>query len=143
MYVTCAGLFNYPDRPGRRGHDRAGGGGGTCRPLGRRKSYTFTIRHGFRFSPPSNAPVTAQTFKFSIERALSPKITSGPARNFAADIVGVDAYEAGKAKHISGVRVRGNTLTIQLTDPRRTSSRGSRCRTSAPSRPVRRSRLEE
>ena len=39
----------------------------------------------------------------------------GPARNFATDIVGVDAYEAGKAKHISGVRARGNTLTVQLT----------------------------
>ena len=63
------------------------------------KSYTFRIRPGFRFSPPSNAPVTAQTFKFAIERALSPKIT-GPARKFAADIVGQEAYEAGKAKHI-------------------------------------------
>ena len=80
------------------------------------KSYTFTIRPGFRFSPPSNAPVTAQTFKFSIERALSPKIPDGPARSFAADIVGVQAYEAGKAKHISGISVRGNTLTVRLTD---------------------------
>ena len=118
MYATCAGLFNYRDRPGPAGSQpepevaaalpvRSADG----------KTYTFTIRHGFRFSPPSNAPVTAQTFKFSIERALSPKITLGPARNFAADIVGLDAYEAGKAEHISGVRVRGNTLTIQLTDP--------------------------
>ena len=79
------------------------------------KSYTFTIRPGFRFSPPSNAPVTAQTFKFSIERALSPKIPDGPGRSFAADIVGVQAYEAGKAKHISGITVRGNTLTVRLT----------------------------
>ena len=27
----------------------------------------------------------------------------------------MEAYEAGKAKHISGVRARGNTLTVQLT----------------------------
>jgi peptide/nickel transport system substrate-binding protein len=80
------------------------------------KSYTFTIKPGFHFSPPSNAPVTAQTFKFSIERALSPKIPEGPGRNFAGDIVGVQAYEAGKAKHISGISVRGNTLTVRLTD---------------------------
>ena len=116
MYATCAGLFNYPDRPGPAGSQpepevaaalpvRSADG----------RTYTFTIRPGFRFSPPSNASVTAQTFKFAIERALSPKITLGPARNFAADIVGVDAYEAGKTKHISGVRARGNTLTVELT----------------------------
>jgi peptide/nickel transport system substrate-binding protein len=80
------------------------------------KTYTFRIRPGFRFSPPSNAPLTAQTFKFSIERALSPKIPDGQARNFAGDIVGADAYEAGKTKHISGIRARGNTLTVELTD---------------------------
>ena len=145
MYATCAGLFNYPDRPGPAG-SRPEPEVAAALPVRSAdgKTYTFTIRPGFRFSPPSNAPVTAQTFKFAIERALSPKITLGPARNFAADIVGVDAYEAGKAKHISGVRVarqhpHGPTDGCR----RRTSSRGSRCRTSAPSRPVRRSRLEE
>jgi peptide/nickel transport system substrate-binding protein len=116
-YVTCANLLNYPDRPAPAGSRlqpevaaampaRAADG----------KSYTFTIRPGFRFSPPSNAPVTAQTFKFSIERALSPRIPDGEGRNVAADIVGVQAYEAGKAKHISGISVRGNTLTVRLTD---------------------------
>ena len=116
MYATCAGLLNYPDRPAPAGSrpepevaatlpSRSADG----------KTYTFTIRRGFRFSPPSNAPVTAQAFKFAIERALSPKITYGPARNYAGDIVGVGAYEAGRAKHISGVRARGNTLTVQLT----------------------------
>jgi YVTN family beta-propeller protein len=118
MYATCAGLFNYPDRPAPAGSrpepevaatlpSRSADG----------KTYTFTIRNGFRFSPPSNAPVTAQTFKFAIERALSPKITYGPAQNYAGDIVGVAAYEAGKTKHISGVRAHGNTLTVQLTRP--------------------------
>ena len=118
MYATCAGLFNYPDRPAPAG-SRPEPEVAAAQPVRSAdgKTYTFTIRPGFRFSPPSNAPVTAQTFKFAIERALSPKITLGPARNFAADIVGVDAYEAGKAKHISGVRARGNTLTVQLTHP--------------------------
>ena len=95
---------------------RSGSCGGHADALADGKSYTFTIRPGFRFSPPSNAPVTAQTFKFSIERALSPKIPDGQARSFAADIVGAQAYEAGKAKHISGITVRGNTLTVRLTD---------------------------
>ena len=80
------------------------------------KTYTFTIRRGFRFSPPSNAPVTAQTFKFSIERSAQPEAEAGRRHgHFAGDIVGAPAYMAGKAKHISGVSAHGNTLTIRLT----------------------------
>ena len=116
-YVTCAKLLNYPDRPAPAG-SRLDPEVAAAMPARSAdgKSYTFTIRPGFRFSPPSNAPVTAQTFKFSIERALSPKIPDGPRRSFAADIVGAQAYKAGKAKHISGISVRGNTLTVRLTD---------------------------
>ena len=115
-YVTCANLLNYPDRPAPTG-SRLVPEVAAAMPVRSAdgKSYTFTIRPGFRFSPPSNAPVTAQTFKFSIERALSPKIPDAPGRSFAADIVGVKAYEAGKAEHISGISVQGNTLTVRLT----------------------------
>jgi YVTN family beta-propeller protein len=116
-YATCAGLLNYPDRPAPEG-SRLTPEVAAAMPARSAdgKSYTFKIRPGFRFSPPSNAPVTAQTFKFSIERALSPRIPDGQGRNVAADIVGVAAYEAGKTRHISGIRVRGNTLTVRLTD---------------------------
>ena len=115
-YATCVELFNYPDRPAPVG-SRLVPEAAVARPTRSAdgKSYTFTIRPGFRFSPPSNAPVTAQTFKFSIERALSPTIDAPPGTQFADDIVGVNAYEAGKAKHISGISVRGNTLTVRLT----------------------------
>ena len=118
MYATCAGLFNYRDRPAPAG-SRPEPEIAAARPVRSAdgKTYTFTIRRGFRFSPPSNASVTAQTFKFAIERALSPKITYAPAMGFAMDIVGVRAYAAGKAKHISGVRAHGDTLTVQLTHP--------------------------
>ena len=116
-YVTCAGLLNYPDRPAPEGSrlvPEVAAAMPTRSADG--KSYTFTVRPGFRFSPPSNAPVTAQTFKYAIERALSPKVEDGPGRNFVGDIVGARAYETGKAKHISGISVRGNTLTVRLTD---------------------------
>ena len=52
-------------------------------PLADGKTYTFTIRKGFRFSPPSDEPVTAQTFKYAIERSLSPTM-KGPAQGFWA-----------------------------------------------------------
>lgn len=117
LYATCANLLNYPDRAGLAGsqlvpevaqslpaHSADG------------KSYTFTIRTGFRFSPPSTERVTAQTFKATIERTLNPAMKSPIAYEFA-DIVGADAYMAGKTAHIAGVTARANTLTIRLTKP--------------------------
>jgi peptide/nickel transport system substrate-binding protein len=80
------------------------------------KTYTFTIRPGFRFSPPSNEPVTAQTFKDTIERTLDPRMQSPVAHEFE-DIVGSAAYVAGKAPDIAGIVVRGDQLTIHLVAP--------------------------
>lgn len=80
------------------------------------KTYSFTIRSGYRFSPPSNEPVTAATFKYAIERTLDPRMNS-PGRMFARDIAGEHAFAAGTAKHISGVIARGNRLTIKLVQP--------------------------
>ena len=116
-YATCAMLLNYPDRPAPAG-DRLVPEVATAIPVPTDggKTYTFKIRHGFRFSPPSNAPVTARTFKFSIERSLS-KTMHGTGRAFLGDVVGAPAYTAGKAKHISGISAHGNTLTIRLTRP--------------------------
>ena len=72
------------------------------------KTYTFTIRTGFRFSPPSNEPVTAQTFRYTIERSLSPRMKSS-AQGYLGDIVGAKAYEAGKARAHLGRRRREGT----------------------------------
>ena len=60
IYPTCAGLLNYPDKAGAAGSQLipdVAQSLPTRSPDGR--TYTFTIRHGFRFSPPSNQPVTA------------------------------------------------------------------------------------
>jgi YVTN family beta-propeller protein len=115
--ATCAKLLNYPDKPAPAGSrlepevaqslpTRSAGG----------KTYTFTIRGGFRFSPPSGAPVTAETFKFSIERALSSRLHSA-AQAYAGDIVGAKAYMAGHTAHISGIAADGDTLTVRLVAP--------------------------
>jgi YVTN family beta-propeller protein len=112
-YATCAKLLNYPDRPapaGARLVPEVAQSLPLVSPDGKR--YTFTIREGFRFSPPSNEAVTAQTLKYSIERSLSPKFRL--AASFFDDIVGLAAYRTGKAQHISGVVAHGNLLTIDL-----------------------------
>ena len=117
LYATCAQLVNYPDKAGPAGSQlipevaqslptRSGDG----------MTYTFKIRPGFRFSPPSDQPVTAKTFKETIERTLNPRMDSYSAQ-FLADVVGARAYMAGKAAHIAGVTATGDTLTIRLLAP--------------------------
>lgn len=112
--ATCAKLLNYPDRSGQ--------GGARLIPevaaampkvSGNGRTYTFTIRPGFRFN--TGAPVTAESFAHAIRRALTPRMRS-PAGSFVSDIVGSSAVLAGKAKSPSGVRVSGNRLVIRLTD---------------------------
>ena len=49
-----------------------------------RRTYTFTIRPGYRFSPPSGEPVTAESFRRGIEHALSPALGEPRPRRAAA-----------------------------------------------------------
>jgi YVTN family beta-propeller protein len=116
-HATCALLFDYPERPFPAGAelrpevaeampDVSAGG----------RTYTFRLRPGFRFSPPSNAPVTAHAFRRAIERALHPK-TGSYAAVLMSDVAGFRAYHAGRAKRLAGVAARGDTLTIRLTAP--------------------------
>ena len=117
LYATCANLVNYPDRSGPGGAEVVPE---VAQSLPTRSSdgltYTFTIRPGFRFSPPSDEPVTAETFKYSIERTLNPRMRS-PVDNEFLDVVGARAYMAGRTSSISGITVRGNVLSIRLTEP--------------------------
>jgi peptide/nickel transport system substrate-binding protein len=116
-YATCAKLLNYPDAPapaGARLVPEVAAGMPTVSPDGR--TYTFTIRDGFRFSPPSSETVTAQHFKFVLERLLNPMMSS-PAQAFLEDIVGARDVIDGRAATLSGVVTEGNTLRITLLEP--------------------------
>jgi serine/threonine-protein kinase len=118
-YATCAKLLSYGDAAGAQGR--------TLRPeiaaalpqlSSDRHTYTFTIRPGYRFSPPSGAPVTAETVRYSIERALSPRLGPGaPGISHLGDVAGATAFNEGRASHVSGLRAAGNRLTITLTAP--------------------------
>ena len=119
QYATCEPLLGYPDAPAPAGWQlvpEAAVAWPAVSPDGR--TFTFTITPGLRFSPPSDQPVTAATFKYTIERALSPALGPGaPAVFVASDIAGVPAYRAGSSDHISGIRAVGDTLTITLVRP--------------------------
>ena len=117
LRATCAQLVNYPDKPGLVGSQLTAEVAQSLPTTSRDgRTYTFKIRPGFRFSPGSDQPVTAQTFKDSIERTLSPRMDSHSA-HYLADVVGARAYMAGKASHIAGVVANGDTLTIRLLAP--------------------------
>jgi YVTN family beta-propeller protein len=117
LYATCAKLLNYPDMSGVAGRQlKAEVASSLPTRSADGKTYTFTIRPGFRFSPPSNQPVTAQTFKDTIERTLNPRMKSPIAFEFSG-VVGADAYMTARAAHISGIVASGDTLTIHLLAP--------------------------
>jgi DNA-binding SARP family transcriptional activator/ABC-type transport system substrate-binding protein len=117
--ATCAKLLNYPDAPasdGWRLQPEVAASMPAVSNGGR--TYTFTVSSGYRFSPPSNQPVTAEVFRYSIERALSPRLGSAaPGPDVIGDIAGEQAFQAGTAEHISGLRAVGDQLDITLTRP--------------------------
>jgi YVTN family beta-propeller protein len=117
IYATCGQLLNYPDKPlpaGARPRPEIARAMPEVSDGGRR--YTYRLRPGFRFSPPSDQPVTAAAFRRAIERSLDPRMRSY-ARTLMRDVVGFHAYEAGRTSHLAGVRATGNALTITLTAP--------------------------
>jgi YVTN family beta-propeller protein len=117
LSATCALLYNYPDRPypeGARLQPEVADGPPLVSSDGR--TYQFTLRRGFRFSPPSNEPVTAEAFERAIERGLSPKIGSFVSE-LIGDIVGADEYKAGRSRRVAGVSAQGDRLVIRLERP--------------------------
>src|SRR5690242_18064296 len=65
-----------------------------------RRTYTFHLKRGLRFS--NGDPVTASDFAFSINRSLDPAVRSPSAPTYLLDIQGARAVLAGKAKEASG-----------------------------------------
>ena len=120
-YATEAKLYNFPDWDGAdparpvpeiaASFPRVSHRGGVW-------TYEIPIRSTYRFSPPSNAAVTAESMRYSIERALSPELGDfQPAPFFLNELVGEDAYRSGKAAHVSGISVEGSTLVLQSVKP--------------------------
>ena len=115
--ATCASLLRYPDAPPPAGFvlqpELA-----TVLPSVSpdRRTYTFDVRRGYRFAPPSNAPVTAAAIRYGIERALSPRLgANAPAIAYLPDLQGAVAYHAGRRSHISGIHVSGRRISLSLT----------------------------
>ena len=112
LYATCARLMTYASRSGSGAAElvpELATAPPTVSADGR--GYTFQIRDGYRFSPPSGEPVTAAAFERSIERLLrNPVFPESP----VDDIVGARAYRERRASTVAGVSARGDQLTVRL-----------------------------
>jgi oligopeptide transport system substrate-binding protein len=80
--------------------------------------YTFKLRDDVLFSG-SGRRVTAQDFKYSMERAANPETDSPTADTYLGDIVGAKDMIRGRAKEIVGIRVIDDfTLEITIDAPK-------------------------
>ncbi|HEY3283804.1 MAG TPA: peptide ABC transporter substrate-binding protein [Armatimonadota bacterium] len=80
-------------------------------------AYTFHLRHGARFQ--SGREVTAEDFRYSLNRCLSPALMSPVGGVYLNDILGSAEVLAGKAKECRGIEVLDRyTLRLRLDRPK-------------------------
>ncbi len=80
------------------------------------KTYTFKLRDNVVFQ--NGQRVTADDFKYSIERAADPTNASPTVLAYLGNVVGVRERFANKAASVSGVKVIDeNTVQIDLVEP--------------------------
>ncbi len=78
--------------------------------------YTFYLKAGIRFA--DGTPVTAQTYVYTLTRALLPEVQSQSASFYEQNIRGASDVARGKTKVLSGVKaINSTTLQITLTQP--------------------------
>ncbi len=120
LYNTQSLLLNYPPKSGPAG-GKLFPDAATAFPVVSKdgKTYTFTIRSGWKFS--DGSAINAASFKRAFERNLSPKMKQGSPNgvNTGIDqlIVGATAYLEGKSQNLTGIVANGNKLTVRLTKP--------------------------
>ncbi|HEY5625916.1 MAG TPA: peptide ABC transporter substrate-binding protein [Dehalococcoidia bacterium] len=79
--------------------------------------YTFNLRSNVLFHDNSR-PVTANDFKYSLERSLNPDTQSTVGEVYLDDIVGALEFNAGDADEVTGIRVVDpKTLELTITEP--------------------------
>jgi peptide/nickel transport system substrate-binding protein len=113
--LTCARLMAYPHKPPPAAFVPVPEVAARRPSISRDgRTYTFTLRRGFRFS--DRKPVDARAFENAINRTLAPGVRSLGAK-YMEDIVGARDVMRGRARKARGVHASGYRLTIQLTQP--------------------------
>src|SRR5437763_3865338 len=67
------------------------------------KTITVKIKTGIKYAPPHQTRVVKSAdFKYALERCFLPSVSNAYSSVYYSDIAGVKAYQAGKAKEVSG-----------------------------------------
>jgi peptide/nickel transport system substrate-binding protein len=83
------------------------------------KTVTVKIRSGVKFSPPVNREVTSKDVRYGLERGFLKTVNGAYVGAYMGDVVGLKAYQDGKAKNISGLQTPdAHTLVVKLARPR-------------------------
>jgi peptide/nickel transport system substrate-binding protein len=115
LNTVCATLMAYRDKPPPEGYRLVPDVAKAYPRVSKDgKTWTFTLRSGFRFS--DGRPVQASAFARAINRTLAPGVDSTGAQ-YTRDIVGAEDVQKGKAESAKGVVARGNTLIVRFTRP--------------------------
>ena len=139
--ATCARLFTYPDKESPAGFRLQPEVAASWKVSDDLKTYTFTLRRGFRFS--DGEPVRANAFAHAINRVLQLGRALARRRSSCATSSGRRDVLSGQAKTARGVVARGNTLVVRFKRPRSGLHRpDDASRSSARSRPGCRPRAE-
>jgi peptide/nickel transport system substrate-binding protein len=115
-WISYLGLYTYAHKNGQPGGEVIPGLAQNFPQVSADgKTYTLTLRSGLKYS--DGSAVKASDFPYTIERAL--KLNWGGKSFFTGYIKGASAYDAGKAKTISGIQADDATgkITISLTKP--------------------------
>src|SRR5204863_4997334 len=76
--------------------------------------YCFRVRPEARFGAPLHRHITAADFKYAIERLFR---VNSPGVAFYRHVVGAADVLAGRAKALSGVIARGDSLYVRIEAP--------------------------
>lgn len=112
--ATCARLMTYPDKPAPSAYRLEREVAASYRISTDFKTYTFTLRTGFRFS--DGKPVRASAFANAMNRALQPFVNAAGAIHMR-DIVGATDVLSGRRRTASGIVARSNTLVVRFVRP--------------------------
>jgi len=82
------------------------------------KTVTVKIKSGIRFSPPVNRAVTAKDVVYAIQRGFTPNVSNSYDLTYMAALVGLKAFQSGKAKTIAGLTAPDDrTVVFKLDKP--------------------------
>jgi peptide/nickel transport system substrate-binding protein len=113
-YATCTPLMTFADSSGPAGGKAVPGLADQPTVSADGLTYTFVLKPGVTFA--DGRPISGADIKDTFDRMLSPALAS-PGASFFGDIAGAQAVIKGKAKTVSGITAKGNTVVFKLARP--------------------------